>query len=77
MKKIILILLILVIISTVYILNKMEIPLLNTTITKNNFLTISRKISESNLNDEMKTKIIWNMITLQEKCLGRKVKELL
>lgn len=77
MKKIIIIFFIIIVISLVYILDNMEIGLLNTTITKNNIYTITKKVDNSNLNDEMKTKIIMNLILQNENCYGKKVKHLI
>lgn len=77
MKKIVIIFFILIIVSCIYIFNNMELALLNTTITEKNIYTLSQKVNESNLNDEIKTKIIMNLIIKNTNCYGKKLKHLM
>lgn len=77
MKNIIIIFFIIIVISLVYILNNMEIYLLNTEITKDNIYAIARKVDNSKLSNEMKTKIIMQIITQNTNCYGKKVKHLI
>lgn len=77
MKNIIIIFFIVILLALAYIIINMEIPLLNTTITKDNIYSLSVKVDNSNLSDEVKTKIIMNLIIQNESCYGKKIKDLI
>lgn len=77
MKKIVIVAFILVIISLVFLLNQMEIFLLNKTITSENVYYIAKEVDKSNLSEEKKDNIILNIIIQNKNCYGKKVKDLM